>query len=91
MANSTLNGIEIIVEGNSATCGHPAASLNPFSAPKLNGKPIILTNSDLVGGGVIIPSNVHTAKINGLLIAIHGESVTSHGSSPHDTAIILAG
>ncbi len=90
MVNSTLNGREIVKAGSVATCGHAATSLNGISSPTLNNLPIILTNSDLVGEGVIIPSNSHTATINNIRIAVDGESITNHGDSPHDNAIIIA-
>lgn len=90
MANSTLNNKEIVVQGDPATCGHTAVSINPTNAPTLNGLPIILTTSDLVDDGVILPSFTHTATINNLIIAVDGDQVTNHGSSPHDNASIIA-
>ena len=45
---------------------------------------------DDTAGGALNPSQTKV-KANEKLIIVHGDSVTSHGLSPHDSATIFAG
>lgn len=51
--------------------------------------PSVLRAGDFAGGALI--SSQSTVKANGKNIIVDGDSVTPHGSSPHNAATIEAG
>ena len=46
-------------------------------------------HGDTAGGAII--SSQSTVKANSKNIIVHGDSVTSHGDSPHDAPTMIAG
>ena len=51
--------------------------------------PGVTRNGDTAGGS--ISSSQSTVKANGINVIVHGDSVASHGDSPHNTATMIAG
>ena len=51
--------------------------------------PSVCRKDDTAGGDLIASQT--TVKANGKLIIVNGDSVKSHGLSPHDSATISAG
>lgn len=48
-------------------------------------------SSDTVGGGIIIGPGAPSVRANGFAVAVDGDAVASHGSSPHSNAILVPG
>ena len=44
-----------------------------------------------IAGGIIQPSGSTGFKVNGSPVAVIGDSVASHGLSPHDAATLVSG
>tara|TARA_Y100001937_G_scaffold106580_1_gene148355 strand:- start:574 stop:834 length:261 start_codon:yes stop_codon:yes gene_type:complete len=51
--------------------------------------PGVTRNGDVAGGA--ISSSQSTVKANSINIIVHGDSVASHGDSPHNAATMIAG
>lgn len=48
-------------------------------------------SSDNVGGGVILGPGASSVRVNGFAVATDGDSIASHGNSPHSNAILVPG
>lgn len=52
---------------------------------------VATVGASTVGGGVILGPGAPWATLNGAPIALVGDAVASHGSSPHAAAVLTAG
>jgi uncharacterized Zn-binding protein involved in type VI secretion len=69
-------------QGDAATCGHPnTGSSNVFA----NGKGITRVGMDSAVG-IIVGPGMPTVLVNGSPVSLPGDSVASHGDSPHSSA-----
>jgi len=68
--------------GDKATCGHPnTGSRNVF----INGRGSTRTGADSAGGTITGPG-IPSVLVNGRVISVQGDSIVSHGKSPHNNA-----
>ena len=75
-----MPGVERL--GDPATCGHTnTGSTNVFA----NGKGVTRVGVDSAGS-IIVGPGMPTVLVNGSPVSLPGDSIASHGDSPHSSA-----
>ena len=69
--------------GDIATCAHTNSGSTSVFA---NAKGVSKVNDSTAGGGSITGPGISTVLVEGNPIAVGGDSISSHGDSPHQFA-----